>query len=264
MINNKHAKYDRIGLGYNTTRKPDPYLVQRMLHHLQPSKKGLYLDIGCGTGNYTHEFQSSGFSFVGIDPSQTMLDVANQGSSSAEFVLGNSEQVDFPKEHFSGITASLTIHHWKDLEKGFAELYRVLKSKGRLIVFTSTPKQMRGYWLNHYFPKMLHDSIIQMPSLDRVLSALVSAGFETVKTEPYKIQPDLQDKFLYCGKEHPKLYFDENIRKGISSFSDLSNQEEVTEGLEQLKADMKSTKIIQIMEDYKNELGDYLYVIAEK
>ncbi|MBL4656629.1 MAG: class I SAM-dependent methyltransferase, partial [Flavobacteriales bacterium] len=51
------AKYDVIGIDYNLTRKADPYLVSRFLALLNPNPKGQYLDIGCGTGNSTSEFQ---------------------------------------------------------------------------------------------------------------------------------------------------------------------------------------------------------------
>jgi hypothetical protein len=44
---------------------------------------------------------------------------------------------------------SLTIHHWTDLKSGFSKLNKVLKPNGRIVIFTSTPKQMIGYWLNH-------------------------------------------------------------------------------------------------------------------
>ncbi|MCR9099216.1 MAG: class I SAM-dependent methyltransferase [bacterium] len=47
-----------------------------MLAHLQPKGDGVYLDIGCGTGNYTREFQEQGYRFIGIDPSQRMLNEA--------------------------------------------------------------------------------------------------------------------------------------------------------------------------------------------
>ena len=258
------AKYDRIGSGYNNTRKPDPYLVDRMLHHLQPSKENYYLDIGCGTGNYTDQFQKRGFSFIGIDPSETMLSVARDRSTSIDWKQGSAENTLLENESVDGITAGLTIHHWDSLQKGFAELYRVLKPSGKLVVFTSTPRQMQGYWLNHYFPKMLEDSMVQMPSFDAIVKALSQSGFVLKATEPYSIQPDLQDKFLYCGKENPNVYFDEQIRKGISSFADLSNQEEVNNGLAQLKVDIESGAIQKIMNDYHNDLGDYLYIIVEK
>ena len=70
------VKYDNIGTNYNLTRKADKYLTERLLHHLKPTKSGKYLDIGCGTGNYTNELQKNGFQFIGIDPSKQMLEKA--------------------------------------------------------------------------------------------------------------------------------------------------------------------------------------------
>lgn len=133
-----------------------------------------------------------------------------------------------------------------------------------IVLFTSTPEQMKGYWLNHYFPKMLQDSIIQMPSLAQISQALKQAGFSIQHTEIYNIRPDLEDKFLYCGKQNPLYYLDASIRNGISSFSDLANQKEVEKGLVHLNNDIDTGKINQIMKSYAHELGDYLYIIAKK
>ena len=49
---------------------------------------------------------------------------------------------------------------------------------------------------------MLNDSITQMPSLIMVKEAMKNSGFELMKTEKYFIHPDLDDKFLYCGKHN--------------------------------------------------------------
>jgi len=163
-----------------------------------------------------------------------------------------------------GIIASLTVHHWKDLTLAFKDLYRVLKPGGKMVIFTATPLQMQGYWLNHYFPKMLHDSMLQMPSQRALFEAMTNAGFNIIDTEAYHIQPDLQDLFLYCGKEQPKYYLDPAIRNGISSFSHLANQTEVEAGLIQLSVDIESGKIKKIMQHFENNLGDYLFILGEK
>ncbi len=259
-----NAKYDNIGIGYNSTRKADPVLTNKLLEHLSPRKDGFYLDIGCGTGNYTNELQKKGLQIIGIDPSEKMLEQAKQKNSNIDWRIGTAENIELPDKHLDGILASLTIHHWTDLQKAFFELHRVLKPNGIIVIFTSTPKQMKGYWLNHYFPKMIADSIDQMPSLETVEKAMTNNNFEIIKTDKYFIQPDLKDKFLYCGKQNPEIYFNKQIRNGISSFSSLANRNEVENGLSNLKKDIENDNINRIIKSYNNDLGDYLYIIGKR
>ncbi|CAM1344291.1 class I SAM-dependent methyltransferase [Tenacibaculum amylolyticum] len=256
------AKYDTIGIGYNTTRKADPYLVKLFLKYLAPEEGKTYLDIGCGTGNYTVELQKSQANFIGVDPSVEMLKVAKAKNTTVRWKLGTSEEIPLETDAVDGAIASLTIHHWKDLGKAFKEISRVVKKEGKLIVFTATPEQMKGYWLCHYFPRMLSDSMQQMPTLEKVKQAMENAKIQIENTYPYTIQPDLKDKFLYCGKQQPELYFNTQIRKGISSFSSLANKEEVGAGLDMLRKDIDSAKIKAVMHSYENNIGDYLYIVA--
>lgn len=256
--------YDNIGINYNETRKADDYLSSRLLHHLNPKSNGVYLDIGCGTGNYTCKLQKQGFQFIGIDPSKEMLNKAKQKNQVIDWKLGHAEKNGLPKNSVDGIMASLTIHHWHDINMAYLEMARILKQNGKIVIFTSIPEQMKGYWLNHYFPNMLTDSINQMPTLKRVEKAMNQANIKITSTEKYFIKPDLQDQFLYCGKQNPELYFNEKIRHGISSFSSLANQSDVEQGLLTLRQDIDAGKINQIMRSYENNLGDYLYIVAEK
>jgi len=55
-----------------------------------------------------------------------------------------------------------------------------------------------------------------------------------------------------------------SLGKVISSFSSLSNGQEVKQGLSRLRADITEGRIDEIMESYKHHLGDYLFVIGEK
>lgn len=257
-------KYNIIGQDYNQTRKADSYLFNQLLHHLNPNKKDQYLDIGCGTGNYTSEFHKLGYQFIGVDPSDQMLSKAKAKFPEMDWRIGAAAKTNLKNESVDGIVGTLTIHHWPGLKGGFEGLFKVLKTNGKMVIFTSTPKQMDGYWLNHYFPKMLEASKAQMPALNDVKHAIVEAGFKIIKTEEYSVKPDLKDQFLYCGKHDPSLYFKPEIRNGISSFRSLSNAEEVAVGLEQLQADIESGEINKIKKQYENDLGDYLYVIAQK
>jgi len=64
------TKYDRIGDNYNLTRKADTFISDRLFYHLNPDKNKQYLDLGCGTGNYTIELFKKGVRIIGIDPSE--------------------------------------------------------------------------------------------------------------------------------------------------------------------------------------------------
>src|SRR5260370_16339926 len=67
------ALYDRIGVGYDDTRQADPYLRSRLIHHLRPSPNGRYLDVGCGTGNYTLAMHQADVEIYRLEVSPTIL-----------------------------------------------------------------------------------------------------------------------------------------------------------------------------------------------
>ena len=85
---------------------------------------------------------------------------------------------------------------------------------------------------------------------------------ETV--EKYSIKDDLEDRFLYIGKNNPKIYFNENIRKGISSFADLANKNEIETGLKSLENDLIKGDFYNVRSNFKENKGDYIFVVAKK
>ncbi len=257
-------KYDLIGQNYNATRKADVFIVSRILDLLSCKSDDKILDVGCGTGNYTIEISKNGFEITGLEPSEKMLSEAKLKSQKINWVQDSAENIPFENETFEAAIATLTIHHWKDLENGFSEVIRTLKNHGTFLIFTSTSEQMKNYWLNHYFPEMMEKSVAQMPSFSLIKENLEINGFEIIEIEKYSIQDDLEDKFLYIGKNNPEIYFDENIRKGISSFADLANKNEVKKGLEHLKNDIINGNFQKIINKFNKEKGDYLFIKVKK
>ncbi len=256
--------YNSIGQGYNQTRKTDPYLAQTLYNLLQPTPYGIYLDIGCGTGNYTIALAEKGVMLHGVDPSAVMLNEAKAKSNAVQWHLGNAEQIPFDNNFFDGAVATLTLHHWDSLEKGFKEIYRVMKPNAKMVFFAAISDLTEKFWLQHYFPKMLAASIKKEPKFSAVENAVHQAGFKINQIEKYFVQDDLQDQFLYAGKNNPKLYFDPNVRGSISSFAQLSLKDEVEEGLKQLEADIESGAFEGIRKQYPSEDGDYMFIVLEK
>ena len=116
------------------------------------------LDIATGTGDLAILMAStSATKIIGLDLSSGMLEVGRHKieqrhlSDKIELVLGDSENIPYPDNHFDAITVSFGIRNFETLEKGLAEIHRVLKPNGVFVILeTSVPTQFpfkQGYTL---------------------------------------------------------------------------------------------------------------------
>ena len=114
------------------------------------------LDIATGTGDLAILMTStSAKKIVGLDLSVGMLEVGKKKiatqnlSDKIEMVVGDSENIPFPDNYFDAITVSFGIRNFETLEKGLAEIYRVLKPGGIFVILeTSVPTKFpfkQGY-----------------------------------------------------------------------------------------------------------------------
>jgi SAM-dependent methyltransferase len=256
-------KYDMIGVGYDATRRPDPRIAKRILALLEPVAGGHYLDIACGTGNYTHSPHALGLDVIGVDQSMTMLDAARAKYPAIQWQRAEVTALPFPDGSFDGAICTQAIHHFPDLDAAFREMRRVLTG-GRLVIFTSTRDQMRSYWLNAYFPNALGRAIDQLPSDQQLQAAFARAQLGVVATEPRFVPKDPVDLFLYSGKHNPSIYLDERVRKGISTFASLADANEVASGLARLGNDIATGEISRVMRSYPSTACDYQFVVARR
>jgi len=254
--------YDKIGEGYDSTRKADSEILSSLSKLLNIEAGKSYLDIACGTGNYTTGISNFGGNWHACDGSEKMLSQASSKSSAISWKKYEVSDLGYKSDFFDGAICSLAIHHFPDLLRPFREIARVLKTECRFVIFTSTPEQMKEYWLNHYFPEMMEKSCEQMPSIEAVESALTGAGFAIETTEPFFITRELKDFFLYCGKQKPEMYLSSKVRNGISSFHNFCSQSELERGLENLRKDISSGEIDGVMRSYEISKGDYLFICA--
>jgi len=255
------AIYNRIGMSYDSTRKADPNIVVKLLNHLSPKKNCSYLDIGCGSGNYTHAVFNKGFKISGIDISEEMLRKARNKNSDIDWTLGDAESMPFSSNSFHGGICILATHHIRDINTAFKEIFRVI-NEGKFVIFTSFPEQMQNYWLHHYFPKMMKKAQQAMLSFEKISIALLNAGFQNVIHDKFFVTNELEDWFLQSGKYRPHIYLDEQIRNGISSFALEENQQEINDGCEKLEEDIQSGEVNKIIRSYENDQGDYAFVIC--
>lgn len=256
------ALYDRIGREHDVTRSADPRIAQRVFSLLNASKGGNYLDLACGTGNYTIALRNMGLMIRGIDQSELMISRARKKTTQIKWHVGVAEALPFPDASFQGVACILATHHFRDINAAFREAVRVI-SKGRFVIFTAYPEQMVGYWLNEYFPQAMHRARMQMLSKSVLFRYFEAAGFRHIAEESFEIPADLQDLLLPSGKHRPEIYLQPQVRAGISTFANLAFEEEVSKGCRRLGRDIHSGRIERVIADYANPAGDYVFAIAE-
>lgn len=253
--------YDRISHDYDVTRRADPYITSRFLAHLAINPQRRYLDLACGTGNYTIALSRFGGAWNGVDVSLQMLCRAHLKSPEIAWHCADASFLPYPNSTFAGVSCILALHHMNNLRATLHEIQRVL-SNGRFVVFTSTQEQMRNYWLNEYFPEAMRRSIKQMPSFSELHAAFSESGFTIDIVEPYHVREDLEDRFLYSGKHCPSLYLDATVRSGISTFSVLAPEDEVVVGIERLRSDIQTGRFQNDQLYVNSKDGDYCFLVA--
>jgi demethylmenaquinone methyltransferase/2-methoxy-6-polyprenyl-1,4-benzoquinol methylase len=116
------------------------------------------LDIATGTGDLAILLaKTKAKKIVGLDISPGMLEVGIEKIKNKkldnliDMVIGDSENLPFPDNHFDAITVSFGIRNFETLDKGLAEILRVLKPKGIFVILeTSNPTKTpfkQGYKL---------------------------------------------------------------------------------------------------------------------
>lgn len=99
------------------------------------------LDVGCGAGNMMARLPHG--KRFGIDLSRFMVDRARERlKNDAEILLGDAEQLPFPSQSFDRVIASSLFSHVLHPDKVAAEIKRVVKPGGRIIVSVSDEDQI--------------------------------------------------------------------------------------------------------------------------
>lgn len=162
---------------------------------------GTYLDACAGTFDLSLELaRRSGFTgrVVASDFARPML-VAGQSKlegRSVAPVCGDSLNLPFPDDTFSGATVGFGVRNLSDLDRGFREFHRVLKPGARLVVleFTVPPNALVRAGYMFYFTRVLPlvgrivsghpwaytylpESVKEHPGPDDLAARLEGAGF---------------------------------------------------------------------------------------
>lgn len=120
---------------------------KRVVAILKKKQPKTILDIATGTGDLAINMVETGAEkIVGLDISPGMLAVGKTKvatkdlDETIEMIVGDSESLPFKENSFDAVTVAFGVRNFETLEKGLAEIYRVLKPKGTFVVLeTSVP-----------------------------------------------------------------------------------------------------------------------------
>ncbi|NRA92082.1 MAG: bifunctional demethylmenaquinone methyltransferase/2-methoxy-6-polyprenyl-1,4-benzoquinol methylase UbiE [Psychroserpens sp.] len=173
MFDNISGEYD--GLNRVISFGIDIKWRNKVVDIVAQTKPVNILDIATGTGDLAINLaKTSAEKIIGLDISTGMLEVGRkkinqkQLSNKIEMVVGDSENLPFEENTFDAITVAFGVRNFETLEKGLAEIYKVLKPNGIFVILeTSVPTKTpykQGY---NFYTKYILPTIGKIFSKDR-------------------------------------------------------------------------------------------------
>jgi SAM-dependent methyltransferase len=219
------ALYDRIGHGYAHTREADPRIARAIEEELGDARS--VVNVGAGAGSY----EPAHLEVTAVEPSRAMLDQRPPGAAPA--VQAPAEELPFADDSFDAALASMTVHHWDDLERGLDEMRRV--ARRRIVIFTWDPEVAAESWLTaEYLPELRELDLFRFES-PGALAARIGAA--AVRTVPVPV--DCRDGFIEAFWGRPEAYLDPKVRAGMSGMRAM-DQGVVDGAMSRLAADLES------------------------
>lgn len=97
------------------------------------------LELGCGLGAFTFKIASMGYNVIGSDISKDQIDFNNERCKKNNMpqlfsVIDVNLLSYFPNNSFDYIFLIQTLHHIKNVDSIFDEIFRILKNNGKVII----------------------------------------------------------------------------------------------------------------------------------
>lgn len=222
MFNNIAKRYDFLNRFLSAGI--DKSWRKKAIAELKEIQPKTILDVATGTADValmTYKILKPK-KITGIDISDGMLalgrEKVNKQNLSAyiELYNGDSENINYPDNTFDAVTVAFGVRNFQHLEKGLAEMLRVLKPGGKLVVLEfSKPsntgfKSLYKFYMHKIAPnaggliaknkeayKYLNDSVQAFPEREQFTDIMKNRGYKNV----YYKQLTLGICCVYCGSK---------------------------------------------------------------
>lgn len=171
----------------------------RVAKRVAPKSGQTILDLAAGTGSSSIAFAKPGVKVIASDFSEGMLAEGRKRHPELDFRFADATNLPFEDKSVDAVTISFGLRNVVDVPKALAEMFRVLKPGGRVVIceFSKVTlpifKQFYNFYLTKALPKVsglasktpeaytyLSDSIVAWPDQAGLAVELIDAGFENV------------------------------------------------------------------------------------
>ena len=208
MFNNISHRYDFLNhflsLGIDVLWRKK---AVKMLRELKPK---YILDVATGTGDFAIEaLNLNPEKVIGVDISDGMLDMGRAKlkkrklDKRIELFNADSENLPFEENKFDAIIVAFGVRNFENLEKGLAEMFRVVRPGGRVVILEfSKPagfpfKQIYNFYFKFILPKIgrivssdkaaytyLPESVDAFPEGNKFTGILEKIGYKQATCKP--------------------------------------------------------------------------------
>ena len=204
MFDNIAPKYDL--LNHVLSLKIDVLWRNTLVKWMNLDTPKLVLDVATGTGDLAVAVQKgTGAQVVGLDLSQLMLNVGIDKikklnlTKQISMQKGDAEDLPFESNKFDAVSVAFGVRNFENLEKGLAELRRVVKEDKSVFIleFSKVEGFLSPFYMFYFknvLPRIgrliskdsraytyLPDSVNAFPFGEKMKSILLNTGFKNVE-----------------------------------------------------------------------------------
>lgn len=115
-------------------------ILPNVLRLLDIKKDEKILDLACGSGFFSNEFEKLGAKVIGSDIGKELIEIAKKNYKNIEFFVSESSNLEKIKDKtIDKITIILALQNIENIKDTIKECYRILKNNGKLFIILNHP-----------------------------------------------------------------------------------------------------------------------------
>lgn len=186
-MNHRRQFFDQAAADWDALEVKETHVrLREIVAGLGIAPGAAVLDVGCGTGillPLLRENMNGDGHVVALDLSGEMLKRALGKRQKAVYVQGDAQGLPLPEGTFDWVLCNAVFPHFADKSRALAEISRVLRMEGRLVICHTASRQAINEFHHSVGDVVAHDTI---PDKGEMLRLLREAGLveAQVRDEP--------------------------------------------------------------------------------